>query len=470
LPIPIISEMSAQQIVAVAVILLVFFGCLRGLHSDNSFLNNLSANATTVLTSLGIFFTFFGILIALSAFDATTEQGITNSISPLLNGLKLAFTSSVLGLGCALVFRFLKPLFEKEKSSDEISAKDLLSELQQLNEGMLSVKDALVGDGDSSLSTQFSKLRNDFRDFADKVAENGSNALIEALEKVIADFNEKINEQFGENFAQLNEAVAALLVWQQEHKEQVRALTEAFTETQRGIEIVKTSVETIESSTASIPEQMDKIQEVFQATDNRMVELHEGLSGLSEMRQQATDALPFIEGQITNMTAGLEKNVTDQLGFLKERMESSEQIFTKQQGKFEGVVDSMNLSADQLLESTQKVGSELENITQNFGNSITKSTEEFGSHIQEILTNFEKEHSGFSDSIRSTMNDTGNRIQEILEQSVQNLDESMQQEIQRCLDSMGNSLTAITAAFVETYEPFSKRVAALMRTTGDQHE
>jgi len=39
------------------------------------------------------------------------------------------------------------------------------------------------------------------------MAENNSKALIEALQEVIRDFNAKINEQFGENFKQLNEAV-----------------------------------------------------------------------------------------------------------------------------------------------------------------------------------------------------------------------------------------------------------------------
>ena len=98
------------------------------------------------------------------------------------------------------------------------------------------VKTAIAGDGDDSLVTQIQKLRTTNRDlqtqvndsvtagfksltkefqyFAEKMAENNSKALIEALREVITDFNAKINEQFGDNFKQLNEAVAALLTWQ----------------------------------------------------------------------------------------------------------------------------------------------------------------------------------------------------------------------------------------------------------------
>ena len=68
---------------------------------------------------------------------------------------------------------------------------------------------------------------------------------MEALESVIKDFNEKISEQFGDNFKQLNEAVGAQLEWQQEHKEQVRVLTEAFRTAQTGIDAVQKSVQLI---------------------------------------------------------------------------------------------------------------------------------------------------------------------------------------------------------------------------------
>ena len=113
---------------------------------------------------------------------------------------------------------------------------------QEIAKGNKDIKDALVGDGDASLSTQIQKLRLDFKEFAEKVAEDGSQKLIEALEQVIKDFNQKISEQFGENFKQLNEAVGALLIWQEEHKAQVEKLTGLFEETQKGIEAVNQSV------------------------------------------------------------------------------------------------------------------------------------------------------------------------------------------------------------------------------------
>jgi DNA anti-recombination protein RmuC len=122
------------------------------------------------------------------------------------------------------------------------------------------IKTSLVGDGESSIGTQLLKLRTatadalgdlnrntltlrtEFRTFAEHMAENNSRALIEALKEVIRDFNEKIHEQFGDNFKQLNLAMAALLTWQENYKTHVERLTEQFNLALNGIEQTKNTL------------------------------------------------------------------------------------------------------------------------------------------------------------------------------------------------------------------------------------
>ena len=56
------------------------------------------------------------------------------------------------------------------------------------------------------------------------MADNNTKALIEALESVMRDFNAKINEQFGDNFKQLNEAVGRINDWQEQYRQQMDEL------------------------------------------------------------------------------------------------------------------------------------------------------------------------------------------------------------------------------------------------------
>jgi predicted nuclease with TOPRIM domain len=344
----------------------------------------------------------------------------------------------------------------------------LLQELKEITRTTMLVREALVGEGDSSLSTQFSKLRNDFRDFAEKMSEDSSNALIEALEAVIKDFNEKISEQFGENFKQLNTAVGGLLEWQQEYKEQVKQLTEAFVETQKGISAVQTSVEMIESTTQKIPQQMEAVESVFEATDERMKQLYEGLSSLDDMRKNAEGAVPFIQEQLEELTEGLKRSIEDELSsidkqltvmretqsesqlvvkdltsglndLMSESLVNSEKMYTQQMDKFEGVLNSLNMGADNVLDSTQKVGEQVEAMIKGFADDQKASSDEIKRRINETLADNTE-----------TMN-----------QSFQALDKGMQEQLQRSLDKMGNNLASITDRFVETYEQSASKIVDL---------
>ena len=428
------------QSISVVILAIVFAAGFLNLNSSNKFWQSFSANAPAYLTSLGIFFTFVGIFIALLAFNV---EDINRSIPRLLEGLQVAFLSSVAGIGGSVIYRVIRPIRQNAIEADEVSAGEILNELINLNKGSESIKDALVGEGDASLSTQMGKLRNDFRDFAEKVSEDGSKALIEALEEVMRDFNAKINEQFGDNFKQLNEAVSALLEWQKEHKQQVENLTEIFRETQKGIDLVKSNIELIENSTGKIPDQISKVENAFEATDKRMEELYTGLGSLSEMRSKAEEALPHIEKNINRMTEGLETNVNKQMESVKEIFESQANQSNQMQVKFTGVVDSLNMAADDLLKTTQKTSDQVKGIIDDF---------------QTQQSNLSKE---LQDTLRSSVGD----IENVLNQSVSSLDQSMQQSLQRSLDMLGNNLVRISDRFVEVYEPFAERIQRIMNKT-----
>lgn len=447
------------QTVAIVVIGLVFVVALLGVGKKQGFLAKFAFIAPNILTSLGIFFTFVGILISLSNFDVLD---INDSIPRLLDGLKLAFLSSVVGLGSSVSFRFIQAGSSRKESAGDIGASDLHDQLKDLNTNTLAVRDALVGDGDASLSTQFGKLRNDFRDFADKMKEDGTQALVKALEEVIKDFNEKISEQFGENFKQLNEAVGALLEWQKEYKTQVELLTQAFKETQSGIR-------NVEETTAKIPSHMEAVETAFNATETRVEQLYEGVGSLNELRESAKNAVPELQKSIDTMTTGMRESVETQMEVMKSQLtemreaqsktgqeireltanlgeivrsslDQSEQNFAKQMEKFQGVLDSLNLGADNVLESTENVAKRVNEIMDEFSSRQEKVAREVQSRIDQSV----------ADNV------------EAMNQSLQDLDKGMQQQLQRSIDKMGNNLTAITEQFVNTYQEGGRRIAELI--------
>src|SRR5215469_9991846 len=206
---------------------------------------SIAHKAPAFLTTLGILGTFTGIAFGLLDFNTNDIQ---KSVPELIEGIKTAFWSSAWGILCALTIKVRDILFDgRTKISEKVSSGATINDLASLLKG---VQQALVGNDESTLIGQIRLARQDSNDRIDKlsrtieeahqdnndrlkalsrsldefgrtVAENNSRALIDALKDVIREFNEKISEQFGENFKQLNDAVGQILVWQERYRQQM---------------------------------------------------------------------------------------------------------------------------------------------------------------------------------------------------------------------------------------------------------
>ena len=440
---------------AIIVIVLAYLYFSNRLKSNDPIVNH----ATSTLTSLGILGTFLGITIALFNFDTLD---ITNSIPKLLGGLKIAFISSILGLSLAILFRYKKSKSDEneENAKDEYTAGDFFKQVSELTKeianGNKDIKEALVGDGDASLSTQIGKLRNDFRDFAEKVAEDGSQKLIEALEQVIKDFNQKISEQFGENFKQLNEAVGALLVWQKEHKAQVEKLTELFEETQKGIEVANQSIQSIEASTSKIPNQMKEVETVFEKTDLRMEELHGALGTLANLREKAEESLPIVEEHLNAIGDGIKTSVEKQLNTMNDSFNAMEKGNENIQSNLADLITSVSDSANLLVDSAKGSQEELKGVMVSIGTDLTKSAQS----LQEMQQNS-------ANDIEAKMRQSIETATENINSLVQEVSNKMAEQVNQNVETLGQNLTAVSQALNESYERHAQEVnKALNKTKG----
>jgi methyl-accepting chemotaxis protein len=238
-----------------------------------------------LVTTFGIFGTFIGIFVGLINFEVTDIQG---SVPKLLDGLKTAFLTSIAGMTAGILLKLFPGIY-LIKVQDDTAEKE--------NDQLKNIEKALCGDGETTLLTQIQKLRTttsdkqdelikEFREFAKNMAENNSKALIDALTQVMRDFNTKINEQFGENFKQLNEAVGKILVWQEQYKQQVEKMSEQFERTLQG-------VENCEKSLTSIKEDAEQFSKIAENLD-------ELLTGLNEEREKISENLKAFRKWLPN--------------------------------------------------------------------------------------------------------------------------------------------------------------------------
>jgi hypothetical protein len=276
------------------------------------------ANGPTLLTTAGIFATFVGIAMGLAEFDASNIQA---SVPNLLAGLKTAFWASVAGVGGALTLKFRDHAIgvhaspEAVKTADEVTAADLAAHLGNIHR-------ALVGSEEGSLISQVKLSRQDTNDRLDtlkaaqtealaKLSEMGSKALVEALRDVIRDFNQKISEQFGDNFKELNVAVSRLLTWQEQYRTHVEATVQKLDEIGRVTAKATADYAQVVEQSRAFAQTAAHMQTILAGLEAEKQQLVTVSGELGKLLQAAAGSLPAVERKFIELSTQLANSVSE---------------------------------------------------------------------------------------------------------------------------------------------------------------
>ena len=394
-----VSQVFLEIIILILGIAVVarFFACFSRLKFFRTLANYsgfLDKPAPALLMTIGVLGTFTGILLGLLDFDV---KNIDDSVPTLLLGLKIAFTTSIFGIVAAVSLKLIQAVTpspdkgvvdvtpEKIHTTLESIQKAIVDGAEQERKALQELRKSISAESDSSLLTQVQKLRSDlkdgldeleqeFRNFAKTMAENNSKALIEALESVIRDFNTQLNEQFGDNFKQLNEAVAALLTWQENYRKHVETLEENFTKVQQGISASEEAIRNISSHTESIPDTLQKLEKVVDDTRESISDLNGHLDAVSGLRDKALQAFPTIDENLKQITDDLTNSVNEVVrntsDALSKQQESNNHFFL--------ALDKIPKKVDErMTEFDERVKNELEKNIQVLASNLVSLSEKF---------------------------------------------------------------------------------------------
>ena len=384
----------------------------------------------------GVLGTFLGIYAGLYSFNTNNIEG---SVPGLLEGLKLAFLTSIAGMIIGIVVKNIPipdivRFRKKDNSQDQSVGKQIVINLNKLidlqkessvNEfkQLLKIEKAITGDGDATLSTQISKLRTDFRDkqdelikefkeFSHNMSENNSKALIDALTEVMKDFNTKINEQFGDNFKKLNEAVGLMLDWQKEYKSQINETINLFEKSLNGIENAEKSIEIIKNNVSIFESTANGMQSMLFKIDDKMENLENGLNQFSGIADNAKNAFPKIEKNINLLTDGFTKIINDTIKMGESQLKTLS-----------------NQSV--IINASQKIMSD----------GIAKTTNSLNNQMKQF----------FEDNA------------ERLTIQIKALDESLENELKKSLSSFAGQLAALSKQFVDDYSPLTEKLEKVVK-------
>ncbi|NBO19819.1 MAG: hypothetical protein EBV03_11495 [Proteobacteria bacterium] len=343
------------------------------------------AKAPAFLTTLGILGTFIGIAIGLLDFNANEVQ---RSVPALIEGVKTAVWVSACGVFCALTVKLRDILFRRRKTKrvSVATVDDLAESLKAIEAVLGGVEQAIVGDTEPSLLLQMKSAQAEHAEtmrmfgeslaqFREHLAESNTKALVTSLNEVIRDFNVKLNEQFGDNFRQLNEATGKVLEWQQQYSDQMTSMVAMQGQTAQNMREASTHYQGLLVHAESFGQVVASLSVLLQGLEVQRAQLSGSLEQLASLVAGAATGLPQIEGHIV----GLTRQVSD-------GMKTANEEF--------------NAEVRGMIEATKAQVLQLDNA---LTEELTKALDTFGRQLASLSSKFAQDYGPITERLQAVL-------------------------------------------------------------------
>ena len=359
--------------------------------------SKVAMHGPTLLTTAGIFFTFLGIATGLQHFDASN---IRDSVPALLGGLKTAFWASVFGVFGALTIK-LRDFWWGTKNDLNAPREATVNDLDTTLSLLLA---ALSSPDGESLVSQVKLLRQDMNDKLDKLrisqekslemlAQMGSKALIEALNGVIREFNNKLTTQFGDNFKKLNEAVGKMVEWQEGYRSHVESAEAAITSATKALQSSLIIAEAMVTKASEFSTTADKLAGVIMEIDKQLGVIAQNTSTLKAVLDDTARSIPSMKGKMEEFV----ETMTNSMASATIAMTAAGQATVK---------DMQNANAEMTKGTTElanQIRAQSTALEKEIEKAITASITTLGQQLGTLSDQFATDYQPITSSIRDLL-------------------------------------------------------------------
>ncbi len=416
----------------------------------------------SLLTTLGILGTFTGIIIGLWNFDTSN---INQSITGMIDGLRTAAICSAFGMFLAILSKKEHQKYiQFNQADDEITSKTFIELLEKINQSiatqtlgiellstqlasipedttrvlseMRNQTDKVINSIDSNnkkhtdVLKSFSKQSESnhekhmdaFNKFSEQIVDNSTSALVHSLEKVVKDFNQKVNAQFGDNFSLFNEALDKLLKWQEDYHQDIGEMQQQFDRCLEGIQNSEQALSSLGTEATSLLEIAQNLKQLMDSCEESREFLSANLESFKSLASQAKDALPLIESNIEQLTKGLKDHITGSVKQLNDAVQAEQEAFNKIISSFKTLennaisytdstfkmlnaklIEQNENTARQIQAITYKVSEQTEILNSALEKELTKSLSSLGSQLASLSQKFVNDYGPLTEKLREVV-------------------------------------------------------------------
>ncbi len=368
------------------------------------------------MTGLGILGTFVGLTIGLQEFNAGGAAEIEQSIPPLMDGIKVAFHTSVFGVAFSMVYSLV---FKSDTRRAELALREFLSEfnakvvpshensvvnalldgqerqLEGLNR-MAKTMGAQIAAGMNELLTpQLERMNDTIVNFAAVATRDQK----EALEVVVSNFVREMNRSLGDKFIQLRSAIEDTCKWQQENAQYMHYILERVGKMTGSIQEINQESQQIIASLSDYLNDIGHLQDTINANHEQMAEQTRLNNETIRGQQKYIEQLVSCEKQVADTCGQFVSDMAGQLAVLQAADAKAEEYSA---GLERGVQALSQVSVQ---------------ITEDMQDSIRRTFDLFDQNLAEIARHL-------SGTI-AEIDDTLSRVPQTVDSSVESMERSM---------------------------------------------
>ncbi len=247
----------------------------------------------SIIVTLGVLGTFVGVFIGLQGFD-TSDIGA--SVPMLLEGMKIAFLTSIVGMGLSVLLSIWQRL--RTGASDEsellVQIRDKLDSLPTLASETRLLRDSQ----EQTLEAMNAALAS--------VSEGATQEIVAALERVVSDFNNNLTAQFGDNFRELNQGVNALLQWQENYREVISRDTVLMQQVQNSLDASAHTMSLVAERNSETQAVYNGLAEIIATSHNQLSMLQTQTAEYARLSDSASAAFGQLDEAFGNLQNGLQ--------------------------------------------------------------------------------------------------------------------------------------------------------------------
>jgi methyl-accepting chemotaxis protein len=257
----------------------------------------------TPIVSIGLFGTFFGVLTGLYGFNTSDIGG---SVPHLLEGLKFAFAISVLGMFLSLALNII----DKFTGGIEDNSDILRSIDQKLGGVVTSIQSP------AELVSQFTEMKTFLKSHLEKInssldkaltqlARGATEEVIRALQGIITEFNQNLQDQFGQNFKELNKACYKMVEWQENYRKHVDKSEDHLLLIIKGMQEARAAVDELTKNNRETHEVCRQVGGLIKSYDIQVQTLATYLESCKRLGDQANSFFTSTERAVALSTKNL---------------------------------------------------------------------------------------------------------------------------------------------------------------------